>query len=156
MAIILEYRDCSDLRKYGRTLGIRPFLVAERRPGVKILGEAPLHGLPVDMTPITLPCATWISPCSSVMVPRKAQLCFESGASANRVWPNLMSSGSWGIRVIRPSFQQQHGRSLRSCQSAGQHRSRRSPTDDNNVIFHGPSFNALSSQLGWLRLYRCP
>jgi hypothetical protein len=40
-----------------------------------------------DPPPIT-------SPRSSVIVPRKAQLHGESGASAKRVWPDLISSGS--------------------------------------------------------------
>ena len=31
---------------------------------------------------ITLPCATQISPCSAVMVPRKAHLCFSYGPSS--------------------------------------------------------------------------
>src|SRR5712691_13359079 len=48
MAIILHVEIMLRFSKVRQDLGIRPFLVAESSPGVKILGEAPLHGLPVD------------------------------------------------------------------------------------------------------------
>ena len=46
-----------------------------------------------DPPPITLPWATCIQPYSSVVVPRRAQLCSDSGDSAKLVVANFISSG---------------------------------------------------------------
>src|SRR5262249_62359450 len=51
MEIILNVEIVLRFSKVRQYLGIRPFRVAESRPGVKILGESPLHGLTVDGTP---------------------------------------------------------------------------------------------------------
>src|SRR4029453_17929847 len=51
MAIILNVEITLRFSKVRQYLGIRPFIVAESRPDVKILGEAPLHGLTVDGRP---------------------------------------------------------------------------------------------------------
>src|SRR5215471_16073838 len=51
MAIIQNIEIMLRFYKVRQDLGIRPFIVAESRPGVKILRESPLHGLPVDGTP---------------------------------------------------------------------------------------------------------
>src|SRR5215471_3288124 len=51
MEIILNVEIMLRFPKVRQYLGIRPFIVAERSPGVKILGESPLHGLTVDGTP---------------------------------------------------------------------------------------------------------
>src|SRR5215831_17128172 len=51
MAIIQNVEIVLRFYKVRQDLDIRPFIVAESRPGVKILGESPLHGLPVDGTP---------------------------------------------------------------------------------------------------------
>src|SRR5882672_7161480 len=51
MAIIHNVEIMLRFAKVRQDLRIRPCRVAERRPGVKILGEAPLHGLPVDGRP---------------------------------------------------------------------------------------------------------
>ncbi len=145
--------------KVRQDLGIRPFIVAERRPGVKILGESPLHGLTVDGRP---------SPDHLALRHVDLPLLLGDGAPQGpvvfRVWGfgkscvaelDFVRKMGW-IRVIRPSFQQQHG-GLRVCsQSAGQHRSSRSRADDHHVIFHGPSLNALSSPLGCLRCALIP
>src|SRR5215467_2151762 len=51
MAIIQNVEIVLRFYKVRQDLGIRPFIVAESRPGVKILEESPLHGLTVDGTP---------------------------------------------------------------------------------------------------------
>src|SRR5262245_16091062 len=51
MEIILNVEIMLQFSKVRQDFGIRPFIVAERSPGVKILGESPLHGLTVDGTP---------------------------------------------------------------------------------------------------------
>src|SRR5215467_668276 len=48
MAIIQNVEIVLRFDKVRQDLGIRPFIFAESRPGVKILGEAPLHSLTVD------------------------------------------------------------------------------------------------------------
>src|SRR5262249_27565599 len=48
MEIILNIEIVLGFTEVRQDLVIRPFIVAERRPGIKILGETPLHGLPVD------------------------------------------------------------------------------------------------------------
>ena len=49
--IVLNVEITLRFAKVRQDLVIRPFVVAERRPGVEILGEAPLHGLTVDRRP---------------------------------------------------------------------------------------------------------
>src|SRR5215470_10772646 len=51
MAIIQNVEIVLRFDEVRQDLGIRPFIVAESRPGVKILGEAPLHSLTVDGRP---------------------------------------------------------------------------------------------------------
>src|SRR5262249_26101350 len=51
MAIIQNVQIVLRFYKVRQYLGIRPFIVAESGPGVKILGESSLHGLTVDRTP---------------------------------------------------------------------------------------------------------
>ena len=51
MEVILNVEIMLRFSKVRQDLGIRPFIVAESSPGVKILGESPLHGLTVDGTP---------------------------------------------------------------------------------------------------------
>src|SRR5205814_9885228 len=48
MAIILNVEVMLRFAKIRQDLVIRPFIVAERRPGVEIFGEAALHRLTVD------------------------------------------------------------------------------------------------------------
>ena len=128
--------------KVRQDLGIRPFIVAERRPGVKILGEAPLHGLTVDGRPspdhlalrdVDLPLLLGDGAPQGPVVFRVRGFCKACVAELD-----VVRKMGW-IRVIRPSFQQQHGGIRVFSQSAGQHRSSRSPADDHHVIFHGPS-----------------
>src|SRR5271170_6511621 len=77
--VVLNVEIVFRFAKVRQHLVVRPFIIAKSRPGVEILGKSALHGLTVNRhpPPITLPCATWISPFSWVMVPRKAQLCFD-------------------------------------------------------------------------------
>src|SRR5687768_3663757 len=49
--IILDVEIVLRFSKVRQYLGIRPFFVAERSPGVKILGQSPLHGLTIDGRP---------------------------------------------------------------------------------------------------------
>src|SRR5450759_5655928 len=49
--IVLDVEIALRFAKVRHDLFIRPFVVAERRPGVEILGESPLHGLTVDRRP---------------------------------------------------------------------------------------------------------
>ena len=46
--IILNVEITLRFAKERQDLVIRPFVIAERRPGVEILGETPLHSLTVD------------------------------------------------------------------------------------------------------------
>src|SRR5262249_10178046 len=137
--------------KVRQDLGIRPFIVAESSPGVKILGESSLHGLTVDGRP---------TPDHLALRHVDLPLLLGDGAPQGPVVFRVWGFGkAWGaelyvvrklgwIRIVRPSFQQQNGGMQVSSQPAGQHRSGRSRADDNNVIFHGSSFHALSAQRG--------
>src|SRR6516162_4540030 len=49
--IILDIEIALRFAKIRQDLVIRPFIIAEGRPGVEILGEPPLHGLTVDRRP---------------------------------------------------------------------------------------------------------
>src|SRR5262245_42556586 len=51
MVLILHVEVMLQFSVGWQDLGVRPCIVAERRPGLKILGEAALHGLTVDGTP---------------------------------------------------------------------------------------------------------
>src|SRR6516225_10621242 len=46
--IILDVEIALRFPKEGHDLVIRPFIVAESRPGIEILGKTPLHRLTVD------------------------------------------------------------------------------------------------------------
>src|SRR5260370_1415411 len=46
--IILDVEITLRFAKVRQNLVIRPFIVAESRPGVEVLGEPPLHSLTVD------------------------------------------------------------------------------------------------------------
>src|SRR5216684_8774370 len=49
--IVLNVEITLRFAKIRHDLVIRPFVVAESRPGVEILGESPLHSLTVDRRP---------------------------------------------------------------------------------------------------------
>ena len=49
--IVLDVEIALRFAEVRHDLVIRPFVVAERRPGIEILGEAPLHRLAVDRRP---------------------------------------------------------------------------------------------------------
>ena len=49
--IVLDVEVALRSAEVRQHLVVRPFVVAERRPGVEILGESPLHGLAVDRRP---------------------------------------------------------------------------------------------------------
>src|SRR5215831_20211325 len=132
MEIILNVEIVLRFSKVRQYLGIRPFRVAESGPGVKILGESPLHGLTVDGTPA-----------SDHLALRDVDLALLLGDGAPqgpvvfRVWSFGIScvaelyfvrQQGW-IRVIGPCFQQQYGGLRVFSQAAGQHRSSRSRTD---------------------------
>src|SRR5215471_12748016 len=155
MAIIQNVQIVLRFYEVRQDLGIRPFIVAESGPGVKILGESPLHGLPVDGTP---------SPDHLALRDVDLPLLLSDGAPQGPVVLRIWSFGKacvaelyfvrkmgW-VRVIRPSFQQQYGSMRVFSQAAGQYRSSRSRADDHHVIFHRPSFNVLSTTLRCLRL----
>src|SRR5918996_2187171 len=98
----------SKVRQYP---GIRPFIVAESSPGVKILGESPLHCLTVDGTPSPDYLAL-----RHVDLPLLLGDGSPQGPVVFRVW-GFCKSGmaklyfvrKFGrIRVIRPRFQQQN------------------------------------------------
>ena len=133
-------------------LVIGPFVVAHSGPGVEILRQPPLHGLAVDGRPasdhlalrhVDLPLFIGNrSPQGPVML-RVRGFCVACVAEFYLVGKIIR------IGVIRPGFQQQNGGIRVFGQSAGQHRSSCSPTDNNNVIFHGPSVNGSSSNTGF-------
>jgi hypothetical protein len=153
--LILNVEIMLRFSKVRQDLSIRPFIIAESSPGVKILGESPLHRLTVDGRPSPDHLAL-----RHVDLPLLLSDGSPQGPVVFRVW-GFCKSGvaelyfvrkiGW-IRVIRPSFQQQNGGIRVFSQSAGQHRASCSRADDHHVIFHGPSLNPLSSTLGFLRV----
>src|SRR6267142_3800439 len=110
MELILNVEIMLQFSKVRQDLGIRPCIIAESSPGVKILGESPLHGLTVDGRP---------SPDHLALRDVDLPLLLGDGAPQGpvvcRVWGfckscvaelNVVRKIGW-IRVIWPSFQQQ-------------------------------------------------
>src|SRR5688572_7121668 len=132
MEIILHVEIMLQFSKVRQDLGIRPFIVAESSPGVKILGESSLHRLTVDGTPspdhlalrdVDLPLLLGDGSPQGPVVFRVFGFCKSCVAELY-----FVRKLGW-IRVIRPSFQQQNGGIWVFSQSAGQHRSSRSRAD---------------------------
>src|SRR5262245_31229286 len=108
MEIILNVEIMLRFAKVWQDLSVRPFIVAESSPGVKILGESPLHGLPVDGRPapdhlalrdVDLPLLLGNSAPQGPVVLRVRGFCKACVAE-----PDVVRKIGW-IGVIRPSFQ---------------------------------------------------
>jgi len=137
--IVLNIEIALRFAKVRQDLVVRPLIVAERRPGVEILGEPALHRLTVDRRTAPDHLALRDVDRPLLLGDRAAQgpvvLRIRSFGKAGVAELDLVRKSGW-IGVIRAGFQQQHG-NIRVCrQPAGQHRSGRSPADDHNVIFH--------------------
>src|SRR3984893_15356858 len=142
--IILDIEITLRFAKVRHDLVIRPFIIAESRPRVEILGESPLHGLTVDRRPSADHLALRHVDRPLLLgdgAPQRPVVLRVRGFGKPCVTElNLVRKMGW-IGVIRPRFQQQHGSIRVRRQSAGPHTSSRSPADDHHVIFHGcPSF----------------
>src|SRR6266853_4898700 len=108
MAIIPNVEIMLRSSKVRQDLGIRPFIVAESSPGIKILREAPLHGLTVDGRPAPDHLAL-----RDVDLPLLLGDGAPQGPVVFRVWGfgksgvaelDVVRQIGW-IRVIRPRFQ---------------------------------------------------
>src|SRR6266446_3143225 len=139
--IILNVEIALRFAKVRQDLVIRPFIVAERRPGIEILGETPLHGLTVDRRP---------SADHLALRHVDRPLLLGDGAPQGPVVLRVRGFGEACVAELDfvrkmgwidgPRFQQQHGSARVCSQSARQHRSGGSPADNHHVIFHELSF----------------
>ena len=122
--IVLNVEIALRFAKVRHDLFVGPFVIAESRPGVEILGESPLHRLAVDRRP----AADHLALCDVDFA-----LLLGDGPPQGPVVQRVRSFGKAGVAefdvvremsrigVIRAGFQQQH-RSSRVCrQPAGQH-----------------------------------
>src|SRR5215470_5581432 len=141
--IVLDVEIALRFTEVGYDLFVRPFVAAESRPGVVILGEAALHGLTVDRRSAADPLALSDMDLPLLLGDRTPQ-----GPSVFRVL-GLGKSCMAEFDVVRemvrvgivwPGFQQQHGSMCVCRQSTGQYAPRRSPADNHDVIFHELSF----------------